>query len=295
MSYGGKKKKRWIAALVVFIILIGVIGTVAYCQKGNIDALKYVKKYSDDERKKMLEENEQVIVDILEKLPGVKARPLPKEAEEMLEKGEITQEDAILIITGKAEVSDYTNDTAVNEENAENNSAESSGDAGKNQDKVGDKAENKPDGNKSGENKSATEDVSGNGASENQEQSNSAEVSQPQHTEEPEKPSELESLIAEIYILRSSFSGQIDGLVEQAKAEYIANKGQNKAGIAGKYLRKATDLEASCDSQMEDILSRIQAEIKRTGGDSGIVKEIRSAYENEKSIKKADLMAKYNK
>ncbi len=277
MSYNEKKKpKVWLAIIVVVVVIVGIIGTVAYSQKGNIEALSYVKKYSGEERRKMLEDNEKVILDILEKLPDVKVQPLDEKAEKMFQEGKLSQEDAILIITGRAQTEDFEVEVAEPSNTSENGvPVDREGDGA---DASDDKTVQNVSGN---QNNSPTTDI----------QNGEGVVEQAQ----PEKPSELENLIAQIYVLRADFSGQLDSLVGQAKAEYVANKGKNKAGIAGKYLRKATDLESSCDSQMEGILSQIDAEIKRTGGDSGIVSEIRSAYESEKSIKKANLLAKYNK
>ena len=266
MSYSGNKKlKVSIAIIVIVVAIVGVIGVVAYSQRGNIEALTYVKKYSSEERQKMLEDNEKDIIDILERLPEVKVQPLDEKAEKMLREGKLSQEDAVLIITGRAQAEDFDfleNGVAV--------------------DKSGDKTVQ----NASGKANSTPETNVSNGES---------TEGQTQPAYEHEKPSEMESLVAQIYILRADFSGRLDSLVSQAKAEYIANKDKNKAGIAGKYYRKATDLETLCDSQMEEILSKIDTEIKRTGGAIEIVSDIRSAYENEKSIKKADLLAKYNK
>ena len=276
MSYSrNKKAKIWLAFIIVIAIFAGCIGAVAYFQKGNIEALSYVKKYSGEERRKMLEDNEKVILDILKKLPEVKVQPLDEKAEEMLRDGKISQEDAVLIITGRAQTEDFETDVSQNAETPKEPDVSGA------DDKV-DEVKNNHESPDNHGNDSST-DVSG----------GTNEQSHPQPV--PDKPSELENLIAQIYILRADFSGQLDSLVGQAKAEYIANKGKNKAGIAGKYLRMASDLEGACDSQMESILSKIDAELKSTGGDSGIISEIRSAYENEKSIKKADLLAKYNK
>ena len=275
MSYSvNNKSKVLIAVIVVVVAIVGIIGTVAYSQRGNIEALAYVKKYSGEERRKMLEDNEKAILDILERLPEVKVQPLDEKAEKMLREGKLSKEDAVLIITGRAQTEDFDVEVDVT------GSAEVSG-----------VSENEAAGDKTVQNASDQADST----PETNVSNGESTGGQSQPASEQEKPSELESLVAQIYILRSDFSGQLDSLVSQAKAEYIANKGKNKAGIAGKYLRKATDLEALCDSQMEETLSKIDVEIKRTGGDTEIVSEIRSAYENEKSIKKADLLAKYNK
>jgi len=106
--------------------------------------------------------------------------------------------------------------------------------------------------------------------------------------------SKLNSLIAQIYLLRSSFTGQLNGLVAQAKQEYIAGGGKvSKESIAARYIGIAGGLEAQCDGQMEAILSQIKAELERTGGDMSLISQIRSTYRGEKSAKKAQLLSQF--
>ena len=94
--------------------------------------------------------------------------------------------------------------------------------------------------------------------------------------------------------MKASYSGQVDGLVSQAKQEYIAGKGKvSKLTIGKKYMGMAGALEAQCDGQMEAILAEIKEELKKTGGDLSLVDEIRAAYKSEKSAKKAALLEEY--
>ena len=106
---------------------------------------------------------------------------------------------------------------------------------------------------------------------------------------------ELAAIVGEIYALRTSFVGQLDGLLQQAKAEYGAlspeQREKQKNSLASKYIGLAGSLEANCDSQMEAILSRIQKHLKENGGDTSLVKEIRKVYENEKALKKSYYMS----
>lgn len=106
---------------------------------------------------------------------------------------------------------------------------------------------------------------------------------------------ELAAMVGEIYALRTFFVGQLDGLLQQAKAEYGAlspeQREKQKNSLASKYIGLAGSLEANCDSQMEAILSRIQKHLKENGGDTSLVKEIRKVYENEKALKKSYYMS----
>lgn len=260
-----RKRHRWIAVLSIAVILFGIIGVAAYSQRDNILAVMYVKKYTADERQKMLEKNDEAVLKILEKLPDVNVKPLPKEAEEMLSKGDLSEEAAMDIILGNVQFGEV-----IPENSAENSSA--AGNTGSSAETAG---------NTAAENEGSAADSLPAEVTENNQDGQASE-------------SRLNQLIAQVYLLKSSFSGRIDSLIEQAKAEYIANNCQNKAGIAGKYLRKGTDMEAECDARMESLLAEISSELQKTGGDSSIVSEIRSAYKNEKSIKKAELVAEYS-
>jgi len=106
---------------------------------------------------------------------------------------------------------------------------------------------------------------------------------------------QLAAMVGEIYALRSSFVGQLDGLLQQAKAEYGAlspeQREKQKSALASKYIGMAGGLESRCDGQMEAILGRIQKHLKETGGDTSLVKEIRKVYENEKALKKSYYMS----
>ncbi len=108
------------------------------------------------------------------------------------------------------------------------------------------------------------------------------------------KPSRVEDIIAKIYVLRASYTGKIDGLVGQALADYRARKG-TKSELISRYVSLGYALERECDGQMEALLSELQSELKRTGGDVGLISKIRSAYRTEKSLKKASIIEKYQK
>lgn len=63
-----------------------------------------------------------------------------------------------------------------------------------------------------------------------------------------------------------------------------------KRAIIDKYAGQLSSLEGSCDSQFNAIVSKIEAELKKTNGDMKLVTKIRSAYAKEKSAKKAAVM-----
>ena len=102
---------------------------------------------------------------------------------------------------------------------------------------------------------------------------------------------ELAAMVGEIYALRTSFTGQLDQLANEAIAEYKAvpeaQRDKQKSAIMNKYVGRAGGLESSCDKQMNAILGRMKTHLKNTGGDVTLVKEIEKVYQNEKALKKA--------
>ena len=101
----------------------------------------------------------------------------------------------------------------------------------------------------------------------------------------------IASLVGKMYVLRSTYLGKLNSLIGQAKAEVMA--GNSKSSVASKYIGIAAGLEGQCDAQVESVLAQITEELKKTGGDLSLVSELRSAYRNEKSVKKASLLSQY--
>lgn len=277
-----KKKKRktgLIVTLVIIGVLLGSGGVFAYFQANNIKALAYMKQYTPEQRAELLTKNEEAVQKIMEKVPEAQVQPLSPEDEALLKSGEMTEEEALQRIMGKTpeEIAAGTEGQPEPEAPGKPDGAEGQKPAvdepKQPQSAPTDAADAGEDSGSAGEGEKANE--GGKTASQND-------------------GARLQELLARVYLLRSSFTGQIDGLVEQAKAEVIASGNKDNAfALASKFIGMGNSLEAQCDSQMESLLGEISAELQRTGGDKGIVGEIRSAYENEKSIKKAALLDKY--
>lgn len=110
---------------------------------------------------------------------------------------------------------------------------------------------------------------------------------------------ELAKLIGQVYILEASFSGALENLVSGAIAEYKAlppeqHTDSTKWNIGIKYLGTATSMEASCDQQMATILSQIEGVLIASGGDMGLLDQIKSSYSNEKILKKNYYLSLYS-
>ena len=258
-----KKKRRVgcaVALCVVFAFLI-CIAVLAVRQSDNIKALFYMQKYTAEQRQELKNQNDEAVHKILESVPGARVKPLTEEQEEKFINGELSEEDALKIIMGEST-------------DAEELTIDSSETAAESGSGVGSSASNS----------SGTETA---GAQSSENSGDSSESNQ-------EDNAQLKKLFARVYLLRSSFTGRLNGLIDQAKAEILSPEGKGNAlTIANKYYSMGTSLESECDAKMESLLAEIKSELIRTGGDAGIADEIRSTYENEKSIMKSSLMDKY--
>ena len=215
------KKKKTVILIILAVIIAG-LGALIYWQWNNIEALRYFATYSEEERQNKLDENEKAISDILDGMSGIDISRLSDEAVKMLQNGELTEEEAIAIITNKTTLDEIKSGKATLSNNSSN----------------------------------------------------------------------LETLIAKIYVLRSTYVGKLDSLVSQAYGEYKA--GGDSDAIVDKYIGIASGMEGECDGQIESLLSQIKTELEKTGGDMSLINQIRTTYKNEKSIKKGDLLSKYS-
>lgn len=109
-----------------------------------------------------------------------------------------------------------------------------------------------------------------------------------------EPVSRVDEIIGRIYLLRSNYVGKLDSLVAQAWSEYKKG-GISKQNLISKYLGIGYGLEGECDGQLEGLLAELSGELSRTGGDLSVIEEIRHTYRSQKSIKKAEMIAKYQK
>jgi len=110
---------------------------------------------------------------------------------------------------------------------------------------------------------------------------------------------ELARLVGQVYVLEATYSGSLENLVSSAIAEYKALPADqrtkaNKWNIGVKYLSTAASMEASCDSQMATILSQIESVLLASGGDMKLLGQIKSAYANEKILKKEYYLSLYS-
>ncbi len=269
-----RKKKKKTGIIVCSVILAVVVaaavgGFVLYNNnKGNIEALKYASDYTSDEiQQKIANNNDETRKKVIE-ITGTEMRDLTEEETEMLETGQITEDEAAALVVGETTLDEILDGTFEAEQSSGNaQEAEQSAESSENA--VSDAT---------GENVSTSSNSSGEAAS-------GSKPSTPQ--------SDVSATVSKIYVLKSEFTSSVESLISQAKADHAA--GMSTPDLMRKYSGLAASLESSCDSRMESLLSELDASLDASGGDKSVINEIRSSYENEKSLKKAELLSKYKK
>lgn len=219
------RRKASITLIILAFFVVSISG-ICYWQKGNLKALYYAVKYTDDQQAKLQKDSDRIIKELSEKFAEQGLSELTEEAVQMLNEGTLTEDDAIKIITGEKTLEEIKEDKK-----------------------------------------------------------------SPEKTPQKDDNPKVASLVGKLYVLRSTYMGRLNSLIGQAKAEVMA--GNSKTSVASKYIGIASGLEGQCDAQVEGVLSQIAEELKKTGGDLSLVSELRSAYQNEKSVKKAALLSQY--
>lgn len=139
--------------------------------------------------------------------------------------------------------------------------------------------------------KKQADEKNGGSASENS-KNDAAKNKNDKNTEEA-----INKKIIEFYSLKAYYLGRLGQLEAGVKADYAAlpESKRNLVGkkeLASKYMSAATSLMSQCDAKVSALLSELENEIKANGGDTSVISTIKSAYENEKNLKKAYYMSK---
>jgi len=115
-----KIRKRTLVILIVLAALIGGVCALTYWQWNNIMALKYAT-YTEEEQAQLTKENEEVLKKISEQLQIEDISALSDEAVEMFNKGELTEQEAVEIITGKTTLEQIKIEKEENKGNTQGN------------------------------------------------------------------------------------------------------------------------------------------------------------------------------
>ena len=110
--------------------------------------------------------------------------------------------------------------------------------------------------------------------------------------------SEIAKYILRLYELKSEYLGKAEALIQKAKDEFYALPQEewttdNRTRIILKHSKDAYSALAQCDSEVDKICNDLEKYLKDNNADTSIVNEIKKAYEEEKTLKKAFYMKKY--
>ena len=104
-----------------------------------------------------------------------------------------------------------------------------------------------------------------------------------------EENAEIRSLIAKMYVLRATYVGKLEAVVQSAIDEYVAGEhtSENRTRVVYSKFEELTALEAECDQEVAAVVSRLRELLKATGQDDSLARQVEETYEEEKSLKKA--------
>lgn len=129
--------------------------------------------------------------------------------------------------------------------------------------------------------------VSGEDAAADQETASSnGDAAQPEMTAEEK---EIQELIATMYVLRSSYVGELEAVVQSAIQEYASGEmtPERRAEVVYSRFDELQAMEKECDGKVAAVVSRLRELLKATGQDDTLAKQVEETYREEKSLKKA--------
>ncbi len=249
--------------LIIILVIIAILSCVVWWQFGNIKAVYYWWKYSGSDIDDMLSNAHSGVEDYLKDNPQYSVRPSKPVEEELHKDGVITDEELTELITKETSVKEmFGTELELSDdkkltitETGEQIDAETAKKLKENAAENGEKTTETPTGN----------------------------------------DAEISACVAQMYVLKSSFVAQLEGLYNQAFGEYKAvyhqlneaERETKKKSIISSLYPQASALEKQCDTQVNQVLAKLEALLKESGGDMSLVGRIRDSYNSEKSLKKA--------
>lgn len=107
---------------------------------------------------------------------------------------------------------------------------------------------------------------------------------------------EVQRLITSLYVLRSSYSSRLNGLISEAKSEFMSLAPEKRTDTARRRIvaakiSEASSLESSCDAQVNSLVQSLRSRLSALGQDTSVADQIMSAYQQEKTLRKASYMS----
>lgn len=254
--------KKIILSAVAVVFVSVVILTV--WQWDNICAFIDGVRYDEQQLEQKAVQSQEEVDRRMEEA-SVSVVPLTPEQDKALQNGDITEEDAIAIMTGKISFED-----AVKENNVSNN-------------------EKKPEQIPSNSDNNAQQgDINQDGlSSENTD-----------NAQDVDYDSLISEKVANLYVIKSNFYGQFNAEWARHKAMFLQLPKNEQtrtriAQIVKECIPRGAAMEKECDAQVNEVLSELKALLKQAGRDTSLADSIKSAYDSEKKAMKSKLINKY--
>ncbi len=301
-----KKFFKIICAVLAAIILIaaGGFAIVYFTQPGLISAVYKGFTLSQEDIEKNMQENEQTLVDSINDF----GFNLTLEDIQKLNDGSMSEEQMKELLLENQNITDITQD-----KNPEDSSGENADVPDKSDQPDGEHKENVPPNNNEAEknqqgtnkptpavpqNKPSKTDKNENNVKPSADNKNNGTSQKPQ-TSKAESDEKVAELVAKMYVLKSTYTGQIQGIVNSMIADYKAlpadqRNSTAKSNIASGYLGTISTLEAQCDAQVNAVVTELRGVLSESGQDMSLADAIVSAYAAEKESTKAYYINKYS-
>lgn len=285
-SKAKKKHKGLIIFLCVLFALLFAVGAVAWRYRAGIEILLEGLGKSSEQLAEQRSDYERRTQELLDKLSGgtMSLSALSEADRERLKNGEITPSEAIALIMGIPTAATELPDTTLSPDATTAPGETTSPDATTASDST-----TAPDATAT-----ASPDVT------TAPGSTTAPAASTATTAIAEAVRPVQTIIADIYLLRAEFLNKLDLLIGEGKAEVLEASKNVKGlvinlGTVNYYMDRGAALEKECDKRMEELLSEMTASLKASDGDLSLVDEARALYVEEKKLYKSELMNKYKK
>lgn len=289
-----KKKKILISVLIIFASVVLVAAAVCVWQWENINSFILSISYNDAQILEKMKANDNELKKEVEKYFPNGIRDFTEQEKELISAGKVSEKQVLAKILIEAEeaasvgtsevVEDFTKKQQLeNPQTTVTYNPETVVTPTKKSEAKGDHSANKP--------KEETHLVVIGRPS-------TPATAETSKTKEPSKPTQesiISKYVSKLYALEGKYLSAIEGVVASAKSA-AKSKGLTKKdtsqllAIGANYMGVINSLEASCDAEVEGIISQLTSELKSINGDTSIISTIRSAYSSEKSLKRAYYM-----
>lgn len=265
-----KSKSFGIGCIILIVILIILLfaGVVLFKQRRNVKAIYGAATSSSEEIRQRQETNEKKTHEILDDITDREINELSEDMREKLKNGEISDDEALNVILGIDDAE--TVQTSAN--------PEQSGDS------------NASDASVNSENVASNEKGDG--------ENESVVTERDDSSDEKQSVGRKEKIIAEIYLLRAEYLNKIDALISSARTAYYSVPAEEltlskKLSLLNTYKAKGSSLESDCDARMEALLDELRVELVNLNESTESISEIRSVYNEQKHLKKEELINMY--